>query len=72
MIGIFGSRRVHGIGNAHHGLERPAEELLLRQHACPGIEELHRLGAGVDLMTRSSATASTRRSISRRNDWGWR
>ena len=38
------------MGDAHHRLERPAEELLLRQHARPGIEELDGVGAGIDLV----------------------
>ena len=49
MIGVLDGA-LHGMGDAHHGLERPAEELLLRQHAGPGIEELHGVGAGVDLV----------------------
>ena len=41
--------RPQRMGDAHHRLERPAEELLLRQHARPGIEKLHGIGAGIDL-----------------------
>src|SRR6185312_7987607 len=34
----------------HHGLERPAEKLLLRQYPCPGIEELYGIGASFNLI----------------------
>jgi hypothetical protein len=46
----LGMARMHGVGDAYHRFERPAEELLFGQHASPGIEELHGVGAGVDLV----------------------
>ena len=40
----------HRMGDAHHRLDRPAEQLLLGQHPGPRIEQLHGVGAGIDLV----------------------
>ena len=42
--------RTQTLGDPHHRIERPVEELFLRKHPRPGIEKLYGIGAGIDLV----------------------
>ena len=42
--------RTQALGDPHHRIERPVEELFLRKHPRPGIEKLDGIGARIDLM----------------------
>ena len=46
------------------GIDAPAIELVRRQHARPGVEDLHGIGAGLELAHEIIDRASTSRSIS--------
>ena len=45
-----GMFQAHALGDTHHRIERPAEELFFRQHARVAIEKLDGIGARVDLV----------------------
>ena len=49
MIGASGCAAFTSATIAFQGLDAPARKLALRQRAGPAIEDLHRVGTGVEL-----------------------
>ena len=49
MIFASGNRAAHVLDDPPHRRDAPAREFARRQHAGPGVENLHRVGAGLEL-----------------------